>query len=400
MNEDLTTHVGLDAHKKEHQVAMLLPGEDQPEEWKVVNNGRAIARLVRRVAKKAPGPVVFCYEAGCCGFSLKRQIEAEGARCKVIAPSLTPVKPGERIKTNRRDARKLAFTDRAGMLTEVRAPDEAQEAVRDLCRAREAAQQDLTRARHRLSKFLLRRAVAYCDGRHWTQKHVAWLRQLEFAQPLDGEVFEYYRMEVEQRTARVEELTKAVERAAEQEPYREPVGWLRCLRGFETLTAMVIVSELYGFERFGSPRELMGYLGLVPSEHSSMKVRRGGITKTGNRRARRMLIEAAWHQQHPVRLSKALRARRAGQPSWVIGIAERAMRRLHQRYSRLVYRGKLPTVAVTAVARELAGVIWAILWQGKVGPGAATAQEGSAGRPAASGGRQSGGAVQEHGMVA
>lgn len=399
MNKHLITHVALDAHKKEHQVAMLLPGEDQPEEWRVANTGRAITRLVRRVAKKAPGPVVFCYEAGCCGFALKRQIEAEGARCKVIAPSLTPVKPGERIKTNRRDARKLVFSDRAGLLTEVRAPDEAQEAVRDLCRAREAAQQDLTRARHRLSKFLLRRAVAYCDGRHWTQKHVAWLRQLEFAQPLDAEVFEYYRMEVEQRTARVDELTKAVARAAEQEPYREPVGWLRCLRGFDTVTAMVMVTELYGFERFRSPRELMGYLGLVPSEHSSMKVRRGGITKTGNRRVRRMLIEAAWHQQHAVRVSKALGARRVGQPSWVIAIADRAMRRLHRRYSRLVYRGKLPTVAVTAVARELAGVVWAILWQGKVAPGAATAQETSAGRRAPSRGRQGGVAARAHAVA-
>lgn len=361
--EDSTTYVGMDAHKKEHKVAMLLPGSDSPQEWVVKNELREIRRMVRRVKKQAPGPIVVGYEAGVCGFALKRQIDTGGVDCKVIAPSLIPIQPGQRIQTDRRDARKLASYLRAGVLTEVHPPNEQEESVRDLCRCRQAAQRDLLRIRHQLSKFLLRRAMIYHQGRHWTDRHLRWLRGVRFGQPVDEEVFAEYLAELDHRMGRLAALDQRLEQIAEESPYKQPVGWLRCFRGIDTVTAMVIVAELHGFERFGSPRELMSYLGLTPSEDSSgQRERKGGITKAGNSRVRRVLIEASWHQRHRPVTSQALRRRRAGQPEWVIGIAKRAQRRLHRRYWRLVHKGKLPTKAATAVARELAGFLWAVLY--------------------------------------
>jgi len=371
--EKSTTYVALDAHKKQHTVAMLLPGENEAEVWTVPNTARDIRRMVRRVRKRGSGEVKFCYEAGVCGFGLQRQIEAEGATCEVIAPSLIPVKPGERIKTDRRDAKKLVELFRGGLLTVVHAPDEEAEAVRDLVRCREAAQSDLQRSRQRLGKFLLRRALIYVDGRAWTQRHTRWLDGLEFTQPADTLVFGEYRMEVSRRQERVAALTVEVTAAAADGRYAEAVGWLRCFRGIDTLTAMTILVELHGFERFVEARQLMSYLGLTPSEFSSgQRQRKGGITKAGNRRVRRVLIEASWHQAKPARVSKALQQRRAGQPPWVIALADRALKRLHRRYHRLVNRGKLPAVANTAVARELVGFLWAALYL--KGRAAATAQ--------------------------
>ena len=188
----LTTYVALDAHKNQHQVAMIRPGHDEIEEWTVANTARDLRRMLRRIKKSAQGPVEICYEAGVCGFALQRVLTAEGVTCRVIAPTLVPVKPGERIKTDRRDARKLAELFSSGLLTEVHAPNEREESVRDLVRAREAAQADLLRARHRLQKFLVRRAMVYRDGRNWTQKHHRWLRTLVFGEKVDGYVFEQY----------------------------------------------------------------------------------------------------------------------------------------------------------------------------------------------------------------
>jgi transposase len=214
-----------------------------------------------------------------------------------------------------------------------------------------------------LSKFLLRQGLIYTEGRAWTQKHGRWLRSLEFESPVDRLVFTDYLQEVERRTERVKALEQAVEQMAGQEPYATPVGWLRCFRGIDTVTAMTIVSELYGFARFNSARDLMAYVGLVPSEDSSGgKRRQGAITKAGNRHVRRVLIEAGWHQRHVPVTSKALRKRREGQPGWVIQTADRAKRRLHRRYWHLVNRGKSHNLAVTAVARELVGFIWAVLY--------------------------------------
>ena len=361
--KESTTYVAMDVHKKQHSVAMLLPNAETAEQWTVVNTAAKIRTMVRRICKKAPGPVVICYEAGVCGFALQRQIQGERVTCIVIAPSLVPVTPGQRIKTDRRDARKLVGYLRAGMLTEVHPPDEQAESTRDLVRSREAAQEDLLRSRHRLLKFLLRRAMHYREGTHWTQKHYRWLSGLRFDREQDQYIFNGYLSEILHHKDRVAELTGVIESASAQAPYAEPVGWLRCFRGIDTVTAMTIVTELFSFERFTSPRQLMSYVGLVPSEHSSGETEhKGGITKTGNRRVRRVLSQAAWNQtRHPV-VSAALKARRKGQPQWVIDLADRAMHRLYTRYRRLEHRGKAPTVAATAVARELSGFIWATLY--------------------------------------
>jgi len=342
---------------------MLLPDSQIPEQWTVVNTPPGIRRMVRRILRKAPGPVEICYEAGVCGFALQRRIQAHGAVCKVIAPSLVPVAPGQRIKTDRRDARKLAAYLRAGILTEVRPPDEEAESARDLVRRGEAAQADLLRSQHRLLKFLLRRAMHYRDGSHWTQKHFRWLGGLRFERARDTAIFNGYLAEVHHRRDQVAAVTDAIVAMAGESPYVEPVGWLRCFRGIDVLTAMTVVTELYSIERFVSPRQLMSYLGLVPWEASSGECEhKGGITKTGNRRVRRVLVQAAWNQCRRVGLSPALKARRAGQPAWAIQLADHAMRRLHRKYWHLINRGKLPKVAVVAVARELVGFIWAALY--------------------------------------
>ena len=361
---DFTTYVALDVHKKEHKVAMLLKGAKDPEEWVVKNQDKEIKRMAKRIKKRSGqiSPIVCCYEAGCCGFDLQRKLTAEGIECQVIAPSLVPVKPGDRIKTDRRDAKNLVLLLQAGMLTEVHPPNEEEEAIRDLCRSRQAAQEDLTRIRHQLSKFLLRRGFIYHDGNNWTQRYFYWLRSLRFDQLVAQEVFASYVIELEHRTDRVKQLDKDMEKAAQENPYKEPVGWLRCFRGIDTVTALTIVAELHGFERFEHPRQLMSYLGLTPSESSSgEKQKRGSITKAGNKRVRRLLVEASWHQRHIPRVSKALRKRREGQPQWVIDIADKAQQRLYRRYWYLIHKDKPHCKAVTAVARELSGFIWAVL---------------------------------------
>lgn len=361
--KDSITYVALDTHKKEHTVALLLAGHEQPEVWTIRNTKRDVRRMVRRIIRRAPDPVKFCYEAGVCGFALQRQIEAEGAECVVIAPSLVPVKPGQRIKTDRRDARKLVKMLQAGMLTKVHPPTEEEESVRDLCRCREAAQQDLTRIRHQLSKFLFRRGWIYQSGRQWTQKHLQWIARIRFDRPRDRQLLSEYLLELHHRQERAASLARAVEEAAAACPWTKQVGWLRCFRGIDTITALTVLSELHGVGRFDSPRQLMCYLGLTPSEDSSGdKDRKGGITKAGNRRVRRVLMEASWHQAKPPRVSQALRKRRESQPAWVIQVADRAMKRLHGRYWHLVQRGKLPTKAATAVCRELSGFLWAVLY--------------------------------------
>ena len=362
MKESIT-FVAMDVHKKQHSIAMLLPNSETPEQWTVVNTAAAIGRMVRRIRAKAPGPVEICYEAGVCGFALQRRIQAKGVVCKVIAPSLVPVKPGQRIKTDRRDACKLATYLRAGMLTEIHPPDEEGESARDLVRSHEAAQADLLRSRHRLLKFLLRRAMQFRDGSHWTQKHFRWLGSLEFERPRDRVIFEGYLAEILHRRDQVATIADAIAAMATEAPYAKPVGWLRCFRGIDVLTAMTIVTELHSIERFTSPRQLMSYLGLVPWEDSSGETKhKGGITKTGNRRVRRVLVQTAWNQRSRPGLSAALKARRIGQPAWAIQLADHAMRRLHKTYWRLVNKGKLPKVAAVAVARELVGFLWAALY--------------------------------------
>jgi transposase len=351
----------LDTSKKSIQVAMLLTGRREAVEWELANEAQAVKRLAKRLVREAVGELPVCYEAGPCGYSLQRQLYAAGVKAMVIAPSLVPSKPGERIKTNRRDARKLAQMLRAEALSEVHPPTLEEEAVRDLSRCREDAREDLLRARHRLGKMLLRRGLVY-TARAWTQAHRRWLRSLGFEHEADRAVFDDYLRAIEYLEERLRGLEEKLIALSEKQPYREPVGWLRCFRGIDTLTAMTLVAELHDFRRFDSPRALMSFLGLVPGENSTgEKHRRGAITKAGNSHARRVLIEASWHYRHRPGISRRLRQRREGQPGWVIASADRAQLRLHKRLWKLALNGKSTNKAVTAVARELTGFIWAAL---------------------------------------
>ena len=359
--KQVTTYVGVDAHKKDLFVAMLIGSQPAPVTWTVPNEPQAVRRLVRKLEREAPGAVRVCYEAGPCGYAWQRQVTTPRVSCQVIAPALIPRKPGERIKTNSRDAHKLAELLRAGLLTEVRPPTPAEEAVRDLCRARDDAREDLQRARHRLGKLLLRRGLYY-SGRNWTRAHRRWVDSLEWTKPAERVVVDDYLLAIDQLEARLSELDARLTEIAQTDPYREPVGWLRCFRGIDTLTAILILAELHTFSRFPSARALMAFLGLVPGEDSTgEKHRRGRITRTGNALVRRLLVETAWHYQHRPGVGVALARRRKGQPSRVIAIADKAQQRLCRRFRRLAEHHKpAPKIAV-AIARELAGFLWAAL---------------------------------------
>jgi transposase len=364
--EELTTYVGLDDHKDSIQLSVRKP-EGELVRTTLVNDVDPIRKLFRRLVAQAPGAVVCCYEAGPNGYTLKRRIEATGAQCLVIAPSLTPVRPGQRIKTNRRDADKLVELLASGLLVEVHPPTPEQEAIRDLCRCREAAHQDLVRCRHRLSKLLLRRGLVFRAGRAWSRKHREWAWSLRFEHAADQAVFDDYRLAIEQLEARLGQLDGQLQTAAASGPYAEKVGWLRCFRGIDTVTALSVVAELYGFERFTTARQLMAFLGLVPSESSTGdRQRRGSITKTGNSHVRRLLIETTWHYRRRPAVGIKLRARRAGQPAWVTAHADRAQQRLYSRYGHLLLgRGKPHNVVIVALARELTGFLWSVLQPGQ-----------------------------------
>jgi transposase len=353
----------MDAHKDSIKVAALPPDCSELVEWTETTTPEGVRRLARRLQRWGADEVRACYEAGPTGYALQRHLRAAGVSCTVIAPSLIPVQTGNRIKTDRRDARKLAELFRAGLLTEVHPPNESDEALRDLCRCRDAMRVDLTRARHRLSKFLLRRDCVYRETiHHWGTRHQAWLEQLRLGDPVSQATFDSYLLVVQQLSERLHHLDQALAAFGGQDPYREPVGWLRCFKGIDTVTAVCLVAELHDFRRFRSARELMSYVGLVPSERSTgERERRGTITKTGNRYVRRLLVEAAWHHRHRPALSGPLRQRREGQPGRVLVIADRAQERLAARYRRMSQAGKILPKVVVAMARELTAYLWAVL---------------------------------------
>lgn len=358
---EVITYIGIDAHKKDLFVAMLIGQEKTPVTWQLANEPHAVRRLVRKLERDAPGAVRACYEAGPCGYALQRQMTTARVNCQVIAPALVPRKPGDRVKTNRRDARKLVELLRAGLLTEVRPPTPEEEAVRDLCRARDDARADLQRCRHRLGKLLLRRGLHY-SGRNWTRAHRQWIDRLDWTQPAERVVVEDYLLAIDHVEARLIELDASLTDLAQTEPYCEPVAWLRCFRGIDTLTAILILAELHDFRRFQAPRALMAYLGLVPGEDSSgEKHRRGRITRTGNTLVRRLLVETAWHYQHRPGVGVALARRRKGQPGRVIAVADKAQQRLCRRFRKLAAEHKPPPKIAVAIARELAGFLWAAL---------------------------------------
>lgn len=348
----------MDVHKESISVAALLPGCERPEEFKLPNTEPKVRKLIRTLKKRAPGEIRCCYEAGSCGFTLQRQFTAAQLPCDVIAPSLIPRKPGEHVKTDRRDAAKLASYLRAGQLTVVVPPDALDEDARDACRAREAMRKDRLRLRHRILKLLLRRGLVYREGRNWTAGHARWLRAVSLA-PLPQEVLNDLLLALEQLNERVKAMEQRIAQLATEPRWRENAVRARCVRGIDTLSAMILLTEMHSVARFATARSLMNYAGLVGSEHSSGdKVRHGPLIRSGNNHMRRILIEAAWNNRYPPKVSAALRQRRAGAPPRVIARADRFMRRAHRRFLRLTSRNKTQHQAICAIARELAGCLW------------------------------------------
>ncbi len=355
------TYVGIDAHQRALQLAMLIGESDEAITWTSPTEPAAMDRLCRKLERTAPGAIECCYEAGPTGYTLQRRLTSDRIHCRVIAPSLVPRKPGDHVKTNRRDARKLAEFLRAGLLTEVRVPTLAEEAVRDLCRARDDARTDLMRSRQRLGKLLLRRGLIY-HGRNWTKRHSEWLDQIHWDLPVEHQVMMDYRLAVAHVGARMVEIDRRLEELAGGAPYDRRVAALRCFRGIDTISAMLLLAELHQVQRFPHPRALMAFVGLVPREHSTGdQRRRGTITKAGNSAVRRLLVQAAWHYHHYPRLGAPRQRRRCGQPVAVLAIADRAEQRLCLRYRRLAARLKPKPIVITAIARELVGFVWAVL---------------------------------------
>lgn len=353
--------VGLDVHAKTIAVAVLSSKSKEAETNEIPNRSDKVEKLIRELQER--GEVHVCYEAGPCGYALYHQLRKLGVECDVIAPSLIPVKPGDRIKTDRRDAIKLARYYRAGELTAIVVPTGEQEGDRDLMRAREDSRRDRTAARHRLGKFLLRQGLHYGAGKtQWTKGHWEWVRQQKFEHPSAQQTFEHYMAEVERLDIAVSRLEKAIEELSRQEQYASRVDRLSCLRGVKTLTAMVLLTELGDLRRFEHPRQMMAYVGLVPSEHSSGESKkRGPITKAGNAHVRRVLVEASWAYRHGrTTLSPRVRTLLEAQSAEVATIATKSTQRLGRRYARMVARGKPSPVACTIVARELCGFIWAL----------------------------------------
>jgi transposase len=354
--------IGLDVHAETIAVAVAEPTGEVRSLGVIPNRSEALRRVVKKL-----GPVEqlrVCYEAGPTGYVVYWQLAALGVRCEVVAPTLVPVKAGDRVKTDRRDAEKLARSYRAGDLTAVWVPDASHEALRDLVRAREAAKKDQLRARHRLGKFLLRHGRRPPEGvRPWTQRYLAWVAQVHFDQPAQEATLADYVHEVTHAATRLTRLERAIEEAIVGLPtrIRAVVEALQALRGIATISAVTIVAEVGELSRFARAPQLMGYGGLGASEDSSgPRQRRGGITKTGNAHLRRIVLEAAWAYQHRPSVGAALRKRQATLPPEVVDIAWKAQHRLHTRYRRLLGRGKCKPQVITALGRELLGFIWAI----------------------------------------
>jgi transposase len=354
--------VAFDTSKLRNAVAIADGGRAGEVRFlgEIDNTGAATAKLVRKLAAKY-ARLTFCYEAGPTGYGLHRQIKSLGYECVVVAPSLIPKKPGDRVKTNRRDALSLVKLLRAGELTAVWVPDPRHEAMRDLTRARGAAVEDLRAKRQQVTSFLLRRGLHYPGTKTWTKTHMSWLTSQKLEHPEQRIAFEEMLLAIRQAQERVERLEEAIRVAVPDWSLAEMVTALTAMRGIDLVSATTFLSEIGDLSRFQTPRELMAYLGLVPSEQSTGdKVKRGRITKAGNRRARRILTESSWSYRFPPRVGKGKQEKVAAAPRAAREIAWKAQCRLSARYRALARRGKLSTVVVTAVARELAGFIWAI----------------------------------------
>ena len=353
--------VGLDVHAETIAVAVAEGGEARSVGI-IPNRAEAVRRLLGKLGDLKT--VRVCYEAGPTGYALYWQLTKLGVQCDVIAPSLVPTKPGDRVKTDRRDAERLARSYRSGELTAVWVPDAKHEAIRDLVRAREAAKEDQLRAKHRLGKYLLRYGVRAPDGcRAWTAVWWQWVRGLQFDHPEQNTTLVELILEVDHQGQRIERFDGAIDRAITDAPehLRALVDALQALRGVAKITAVTLATEFGTFSRFEKAAQVMSYTGMVPSEHSSgPRSRRGAITKTGNSHLRRVLVEAAWHYRHRPRLAQRQKELQRSLSPKVAAVAWSAQERLHRRYWALSNKSKPAGKIVTALARELAGFVWAI----------------------------------------
>ena len=351
--------VGLDVARDAIAVGVLDgSSESAPRLEKVAHDEVSIRRLVSRLGE--PSRLRVCYEAGPTGYELYRLLASIGVACEVVAPSLVPVAPGEKVKTDRRDARRLVRLFRAGELVTVRVPTREEEGCRDLCRLRGAAVFDRGRARQRLGSLLLRRHLVYRDGSTWTLKHRRWLRSLSFDDPGTQATFAHLLASVEERELRVSAIETDLAEFFARGLFVDEVARLAAYRGIDQLSALGMASEVCDWRRFPAPAKFMGFVGLVPSEYSTgASTRRFGITKAGNAHVRRALVEAAWAYRYPARVSPELHRRHQGLPADVVARSWAAQIRLCGRFQRLAARKDRSTVVATAVARELAGFVWA-----------------------------------------
>lgn len=352
-------YIGLDVHKKNIVMGESREIGESSITGEYPNTDSGIKKFLQKLNKLSEGyEIKICYEAGPCGYALKRILESKGFNCDIAAPSLIPVVSGNKIKTDKRDAMKLARLFRAGELSFIEVPDEEKESVRDLVRCRDDIMTDLKKVKQRLNHFLIRHGYLY-QGSNWTKRHFKWIQELEISNQNLQNVLSHYANEIEFLQIQVDDIDRDIQKIAETEAYREKVKALCAYRGIGTLTAMIIISEVIDFSRFTNPRELMAYLGMVPSEYSSgQTVRRGSITKCGNKRVRHALIEAAHHYRHRAVITAKMKNDLENTKSEFRIAPIKALKRLHKKYYHMILKGKKKQTTVVAVARELIGFIW------------------------------------------
>jgi transposase len=355
-------YAGLDVHKDNIEVAILgSRGKEAVSAKRLPNDAMKVVKELSKYEDREK-KVQVAYEAGCMGYTLYRTLTEYGFDCRVIPPNKVFHGGEERVKTDHRDALDIAWMLRRDEGESIAIPTAEDEATRDLIRCRGDLQENLKSMKQRLLKFLLRTGMHYETDRYWTGKYYKWLSGLKFAQPLEEKTFVEYMDEIKRLEDKIGRLDKLIEETAGSRHYAQRVKKFRAFRGIDYLTALSLVCEIGDFKRFATAQTFMSYLGLVPSERSSGKKRRqGGITKTGNGHLRRLLTESAWHYARPNQVSKRLAQRRVGTDEQTIRYADKAMKRLHEKYTRMVFKGKTKQTAVTAVARELAGFVWGVM---------------------------------------